>query len=98
MSRYTRSGRSTLHIRQKIEDIESRGKIEIDQDDSKCIVGCGRKKDTILLPCRHQHTCEMCWFVWKVKQMKEASSDNTDEVPKCPVCREVVDEEISVFN
>lgn len=107
-SQTTRSGSKLDKLRilmQKFED-ES---FTFSKDGMLCILECGRKKSMLLLPCRHQHTCEQCWVIWKVEQLKKIDvealdvyNDDIDDEnimkPKCPVCRAYVDEELSVFN
>lgn len=57
-ARTTRSGNAALKLLKRIEDIISQ-KEDLNFDSLTCIVCCD-KKNTILLPCRHQHTCESC--------------------------------------
>lgn len=105
-SRVTRSGSSVQKIRSLLRDIENKSIEQILQHDTmECIVGCGRKKSMLLLPCQHQHTCRECWLMWKIESVKQIPNQVFDESfdesimqPKCLVCRTPVDKEISVFN
>lgn len=74
-------------------------------DDMLCIIGCGKKKNMLLLPCCHQHTCEPCWILWKMTHSRRIPNTIFDQTfeenslkPKCPVCKAPVDQEIRVFN
>lgn len=102
MTRITRSGSVAKRIRERFDDIERQAVFDVDPNSIECIMECGRRKSTILLPCRHQHTCEQCWFLWKVHQINDYKNDDEDDdnrsKPTCPVCREGVDESISAFN
>lgn len=106
-NRVTRSGSIVQRITEKIKQIEQQNVLSL-QDSMECLVGCGRKKSLLLLPCRHQYTCEYCWIIWKIQQTKQIPDDifdhslNDDEEnmlkPKCPVCKSPVDQEINAFN
>lgn len=107
ISRITRSGSSILRLKKKFEDIERKEQFDTDPNSIECIMGCGRRKCTILLPCRHQHTCETCWYMWKIHQINKISYDQLNDAghddddilkPKCPMCKESVEEAISAFN
>lgn len=88
-----------------MNDIDAQRAI-FDKDSMECIVGCGRNKAMLLLPCQHQHTCKECWLIWKIENLKKITqeifnSTNYDDSvmkPKCPVCREPVAKEIIAFN
>lgn len=110
MARMTRSGASTQKILKRFRDIENEPPEQYDKDSMFCIMGCGRKKNAILLPCRHQHTCERCWFMYKVHQINSIPDDAFDDIdsddevhdnhlkPKCPMCKTPVDQEICAYN
>lgn len=98
MERITRNGSSMLKLRKRFKELEERENITIDPDCYKCIICYERKKNTILFPCLHQHTCGPCWLIYKIQQINslpiDAFDENFDDVtkPKCPVCRQGVDE------
>lgn len=105
LSKITRKGPSIVRIMKRFEEIERHGDIDTDVNSIECIMACGRRKSTILLPCRHQHTCETCWYMWKIHQINKVPLDALNEddeydvlKPKCPMCKEIVDEAIAAFN
>lgn len=102
----TRSGSTLRKIKDVIDKIENDA-LNVDslRDDMECVIGCGRKKNIVLLPCLHQHTCEQCWCIIKthhfqkipIELLNETFNDNALK-PKCPICKRYVDEELKVFN
>lgn len=100
MERITRNGTAMVNIMKRFKELESLENITIDPDCFKCIICFERRKNTILLPCLHQHTCGPCWIMWKIQQINAVpfdSMNNDDEMdeavkPKCPVCRQGVEE------
>lgn len=93
-SRVTRSGNTLLKLVERIERIMNEQE-DIDMNSHQCIICCNAKKAIILLPCRHQHTCEACWTLWRMHCMnREAersfdsndSDDDTVMKPTCPYC------------
>lgn len=100
----TRSGSSLRRIKAAIENVTQNS--TFDKDSMECILGCGRNKSMLLLPCQHQHTCKECWLIWKIENLKivtldvfnSSMYDDTLMQPKCPVCRQSVDREIIAFN
>lgn len=104
--RITRSGTTLQRIQSLLKNIENQNATQILQNDSmECIVGCGRNKSMLLLPCHHQHTCKECWLIWKIESIKNIPQDIFDQSfdddlmkPKCLVCRSYVDEEIIALN
>lgn len=95
-SKITRNGSTYDRIVKRIEEIMRKPTSEETQPDL-CIIGCGRKKNTALLPCRHQPICDKCWFIWSTKSIQnQAFSFEKDIMPTCPVCREPVDEPIKL--
>lgn len=107
MLKITRNGSAIERIRKIFDEILNREEFVDNISTMECIMGCERKKSTILLPCRHQHTCEPCWFLWKIHQINKMSTvyenddiddDDDDLKPVCPVCKVGVDEAISAFN
>lgn len=100
MERISRNGPSMINLRKRFQELEKQEKIPIDPDNYKCIICCERKKNTILFPCLHQHTCGPCWIMWKIQQINsvplELMNDEADfdeaAKPKCPVCRQGVEE------
>lgn len=105
MLKITRNGSALARVRERFNEILRCGLGDIDVNSIECIMGCGKKKSTILLPCRHQHTCESCWFLWKVHQINNMtpvflndSVDDNELKPKCPYCKTGVDEAISASN
>lgn len=72
-------------IKNRIKEIKNVG--YVGTETSKCII-CARGKNTmVLLPCRHQLTCQQCWFIWAEGPLK----------PKCPKCKKIVKEPINVI-
>lgn len=69
-----------------------------------CIICCEKKKSLLLLPCRHQHTCDACWSLWSIQCMSNKIDESFDESdddatkPTCPYCKIPVDTTISVLN
>lgn len=100
-SRMTRSGSAVMHLVKRIKRVMDNEE-EFDINDIKCIVCCDKKKSTILLPCRHQHTCDACWALWCVECMtkvKDISFNESDDTkPICPLCKQPVDDAISAIN
>lgn len=88
-----------------IESIKA-GNQPFPNDSMECILGCGRNKCMLLLPCQHQHTCKECWLIWKIENLKMVTKeallsspyDENIMRPKCPMCRQSVDKEIIAFN
>lgn len=103
--RITRSGDALSKIRAAIAAINV-GTPSLPKDSMECIIGCGRNKSMLLLPCQHQHTCKECWLIWKIESLKNVTKelldsstyDDTLMQPKCPMCKQVVDKEIIAFN
>ncbi|XP_031621917.1 uncharacterized protein LOC116339967 [Contarinia nasturtii] len=103
--RLTRSGTALNKIKAAINIINTQS-ASFDENSMECILGCGRNKAMLLLPCQHQHTCKECWLIWKIENLKKIncdvfnSSQYDDSVmqPKCPVCRTTVNKEIIAFN
>lgn len=106
ITKVTRKGPVLARLQQRFDDILERGEIATEDNGMECIMGCGRKKTTVLLPCKHQYTCEPCWYLWKVHQLNENGhhdflDENIEEdetKPICPVCKQAVNEAFSVFN
>lgn len=106
MSRLTRNGSAYTRLRKRLKQLQQQNEIEdIDSESIKCIICCERKKNIVLYPCKHLHTCEPCWFMWKVQQInginEEMLEDSTNEEemkPKCPFCRTGVDSAEKVRN
>lgn len=96
MERISRNGSAMLNFRRRFQELEKQESISIDPDCFKCILCYERKKNTILFPCLHQHTCGPCWIMWKIQQINsiplESIMDDETTKPKCPVCRQGVDE------
>lgn len=96
MERISRDGPVMLNLRKRFKELEKQEAISIDPDSFKCIICCERKKNTILFPGLHQHTCGPCWIMWKIQQINsislESIMDDEATKPKCPVCRQGVDE------
>lgn len=99
MERITRNGSSLRQIQKRFAEIEKQDNVIIDSDSFLCIICFKNKKNSILLPCLHQHTCERCWILWKIRQLNilqpnfDDDDDDDDHLtkPKCPVCRQGVD-------
>lgn len=58
------------------------GDVNIHKNNPNCLMGCGRLKATVLLPCRHQSTCNECFvlsklYLLKLKKKNSARSVNT---------------------
>lgn len=102
-SRVTRSGNTVVNLINRIERIISNQE-SVDVDSIKCILCCDNKKTVILLPCRHQHTCEFCWSLWRMQSLNEMTNKTFDEddenemKPKCPYCNQHVDSSIQAMN
>lgn len=99
MERITRNGSAMRELNKRFAEIEKQDSVDIDSDSFLCILCYKKKKNTILLPCLHQHTCEACWLLWKIRQINnmQPDFDNDDDddqttKPKCPVCRQGVDQ------
>lgn len=101
MDRISRNGPAIVNFRKRFQELENQENVLIDPDCFKCIICYERKKNTMLLPCSHQHTCNPCWIMWKIQQinavpMESLLDDDTDVdeafKPKCPVCKQGVDE------
>lgn len=95
MERVTRNGPAMLNLRKRLEELDSQQNVTFDTDSFKCVICYDRKKDTILFPCLHQHTCGTCWIMWKIQQINripiEAIKNGDDVIkPKCPVCKQYV--------
>lgn len=60
--------------------------------DIKCVMGCGRPKGTVLLPCQHQPTCNQCFVMWRVFVDQKGKSQTVF----CPFCRKKVTNCIAV--
>lgn len=78
---------------------------KVNVDSLNCIICCENKKSVLLLPCRHQHTCEACWSMWRMQCMEKAgeksfseSEDDNAFKPTCPVCVSFVDTGIDALN
>lgn len=57
---------------------------------TSCIMKCGRRKATVLLPCKHQPICNQCYVLWRLfvtKKMKNVI---------CPLCKNRVTSNIVV--
>lgn len=95
MQHISQNGTALLNLRKRFQELEKQKNILIDPDCFKCILCYERKKNTILFPCLHQHTCNPCWIIWKIHQINTIPLDSSmgDEVikPKCPVCKRTVD-------
>lgn len=102
-SRVTRSGNTLRKLAEKIEKLMKDDAV-IDVDGQLCVICCVKKKSVILLPCRHQHTCDTCWFLWCTESMNMKQDESTDESdddatkPNCPYCRKAVDQMIDAIN
>ncbi|XP_031631259.1 uncharacterized protein LOC116345747 [Contarinia nasturtii] len=57
-------------------------------DSDKCIICYENKKNAVLKPCNHQHTCDSCWRSWR-------SEWRSDE--RCPVCKQKVTSYMTVY-
>lgn len=66
-------------LHQLFEDILKNGKMDFVAN-HKCIMNCSRQKATVLLPCKHQSTCNQCFVLWKVFLAKKRKN------VFCPVC------------
>lgn len=103
-SRVTRSGNTLRKLAEKIEKLMNDDDVVIDADGQLCVIGCVKKKSVILLPCRHQHTCDTCWFLWcteciEMKQYESIDESDDDATkPSCPYCRKAVDQTINAIN
>lgn len=105
MTRETRNGSALLRLRKRFKEIMEQEEFDIDPDSFKCILCCERRKNIVLYPCKHQHTCEPCWFMWKVEQinkipdhMLDDSNSENETKPKCPFCRTPVESADKVKN
>lgn len=104
-ARVTRSGGAFNKIIQAIQAIDA-GNFIIEKDSMECIMGCGKNKSMLLLPCQHQHTCKECWLIWKIESLKKVSHeildsstyDDTLMLPKCPLCRKPVNKAMIALN
>lgn len=100
-SRNTRSGNAVAKLMVRIKRVMDNVE-EVNADNLKCIICCEKKKSSLLLPCRHQHTCDACWALWCVECMsriKDISLNESDETkPTCPLCKCPVDDAISAIN
>lgn len=96
-SRMTRSGSTYDRIVKRVEEIMKKPTPDESQLEL-CIIECGRKRNTALLPCRHQPICDKCWFIWSTKCMQQMSVLGEEDIlPKCPLCRKPVEENITLF-
>lgn len=101
--RVTRSGVNIIKLIDTIDKIMNEQEA-VDMNALQCIICCNAKKSIILLPCRHQHTCEPCWTLWKMQSMdnlREMSFDDDDDnilKPKCPYCNTFVDSNLKAIN
>lgn len=57
---------------------------------SACIMDCGRPRATLLLPCKHQPTCNQCFVLYKVYVQ------NNGRTTFCPICKTDVLSHIAV--
>lgn len=99
MERISRNGPAMVNLRKRFAELEKNETISFDPKSFKCIICVERKKNTILFPFLHQHTCGPCWIIWKIQQinaipLESIMNDETYEAfkPKCPICRQGVDE------
>lgn len=65
-------------------------KLIIASDSRDCVMGCGRGKGTVLLPCKHQPTCRQCYVMWNV------FLDEDKKSRFCPICKCCVVNHIAV--
>lgn len=72
-------------IKRKIAEIKRSE--NVDTAVNECIICLEGKPTMVLLPCRHQITCERCWFIWAEGPSK----------PKCPKCKKVVKQTLNVI-
>lgn len=71
-------------LQKKFDEIIS-GTVENDlMKQVHCIMGCGRSKGTVLIPCKHQPTCNQCYVLWRLFLAKK----NKDVI--CPSCKNEV--------
>lgn len=92
MKNFSRNGSVMLNFRKRFHELEKQDTVSIDPDCFKCIICRERKKNTILFPCLHQHTCGPCWIMWKIQQINFIPLESNDEdvQPSCPVCKQSV--------
>jgi hypothetical protein len=57
----------------------------IDQGDNKCLICCDKKRNILLLPCRHVCYCQEC------------GTNPAITVNKCPFCRKNVDDVMKIY-
>lgn len=69
MAQFTRNDSAISEMEEKFDEVARKFEWNMDPSNIECIMGCHRRKSTILLPCRHQHTCEQCWFLYKIYQI-----------------------------
>lgn len=87
-------------LQERFKELEQIETVVVDPDCYKCIICYERKKNTMLFPCLHQHTCGPCWLIYRISQINNvpisdlSDDDDFDEAtkPKCPVCRQGVDD------
>lgn len=103
-ARMTRNGNAVMKLINRIDNIMKEKTEDLNFDSHTCIICCDRKKTSILLPCRHQQTCESCWQLWSIQCMaKNANksfneSDEDATKPICPYCKSYVDTVIDAIN
>lgn len=61
---------------------------------SECMMGCKRPRGTVLLPCRHQPTCNQCFVLWRIFCDQKEKNRHTF----CPLCRTKVTTSIPVHS
>lgn len=80
----TEKGAILSEIEKKIHEIKING---INSTSTKCVLCCKAKQSMVLLPCRHQITCEQCWVIWADGNSK----------PNCPKCKNRVKQTINIL-
>lgn len=97
LSRVTRNGDVVMRHIQRIQNIMN-GTESSDKDSLVCIICCDRKKNLLLLPWRHMHTCMLCWSLWCMNSMTVYNEDDDGAHATCPYCKSNVDSILEVFS
>lgn len=105
-ARVTRSGNPLQRFADRIKKLLEDSDEVVSAETVTCIICYEKKKSALLLPCRHQHTCDACWTLWTIECQKtqdisfnEDDDDEDDKTkPRCPYCKAPVDNVILALN
>ena len=77
-------------LEKRFDEIINAEKSNQISNSTKCVMQCQRDRAMVLMPCKHQPTCNPCFVLWKM----HLSGQKLDTI--CPICKSKVTDQIAV--